>query len=309
MKKPTLVTAYINPDLDGVAGVVAYSEFLNETGKEAVAGIFGAPHDEAKYVLDRFHIPHPQTILNCDSFNEIILVDASDLRVLEGKVPPEKVVEIIDHRKINEADKFPNAEVQIELVGAAATLVAEKFMHNKVDISKESATLLYSAIISNTLNFKGTVTTERDKKAAEWLNKVAKLPESFWKEMFTAKSDLSGNKLAERIEGDFAWFAMGNKKVGIAQIEMIGAKNLLDTRNEEVIQTLNKIKKDMNLDYIFQNTIELENARNFFVAGDLETQKLLEKVLGVKFVNEIAEKPNLIMRKQIVPLLKDELEN
>lgn len=52
-------------------------------------------------------------------------------------------------------------------------------MKNNVDISKESATLVYGAIISNTLNFKGSVTTDRDKIAAEWLNKVAKLPEDF----------------------------------------------------------------------------------------------------------------------------------
>jgi len=199
--------------------------------------------------------------------------------------------------------------VQIELVGAAATLVAEKFMQKNVDISKESATLVYGAIISNTLNFKGSVTTDRDKIAAEWLNKVAKLPEDFWKDLFIAKTDLSGSKLAERIEGDFAWFVMGDKKVGIAQVEMIGAKQLVDERSGEIVKVLEKIKKEMSLDFIFQNTIELEDTKNFFVAQDSETQKLLEKVLKVQFAGMVAERPNLIMRKQIVPLLKQEIES
>ncbi len=306
--KPILVTCYVNPDLDGVAGAIAYAEYLQKIGKNAVAGIIGEPHDEVKYILDRYNFAYPQSIPNADEFYEVILVDASDLNGIEGKIAPEKVIEIIDHRKIHEADKFPNAKVQIELVGAAASLVAEKFMETNTPISKESAVLLYGAVISNTLNFKGGVTTDRDRKVAEYLNETAQLPDIFWKELFEAKSDLSGAKLAERIEGDFAWFVMGNKKVGIAQIEIIGARKLVTERDQDIVKVLNKIKSEMSLDYIFQNTIELEDSRNFFVAEDEATKSLLEKVLNVKFEGTVAERPNLIMRKQIVPLLKQELE-
>lgn len=306
--KPILVTCYVNPDLDGVAGAIAYAEFLQKTGKNVIAGIIGEPHDEVKYILDRFNFPYPQSISNANEFDEVILVDASDLNGIEGKIAPEKVIEIIDHRKIHEADKFPNAKVQIELVGAAASLVAEKFMETDTPISKESAVLLYGAVISNTLNFKGGVTTDRDRKVAEFLNKTAQLPDTFWKELFEAKSDLSGAKLAERIEGDFAWFVMGGKKLGIAQLEIIGARKLVTERDQDIVKVLNKIKNEMGLDYIFQNTIELEDSRNFFVTEDEETKHLLEKVLDVKFEGSITERPNLIMRKQIVPLLKQELE-
>lgn len=305
---PILVTAYVDPDLDGTAGAFAYAEFLQKTGREAVAGIMGKPHDEACYVLDRFQIPYPNIIEDANYFKEVILVDASDLSGLEGKIAPEKVIEIIDHRKINEADKFPNAKVQIELVGAAVTMVAEKFMEQHVSISRESATLLYAAIISNTFNFKGSVTTERDRVAAAWLNTTAQLPEDFWKDLFVAKSDLSGSKLKERIVGDFAWFVLGGKKVGIAQLEIIGAQQLLETRQEEVIIVLNELKQSLGLDIIFQNTIELVETKNFFVAPDLVVKTLLEKILNIHFVGDVAERPNLIMRKQIVPLLKEELE-
>lgn len=306
--KSILVTSYVNPDLDGVAGIIAYTEFLQKMGKNAVAGIIGKPHDEAKYTLNRFDFEYPKIIPNTDNFDEVILVDVSDLKELEGKISPEKVIEIIDHRKVHEADKFPKAKVQIELVGAVATLVAERFVQNNIKISKKSAMLLFSAIISNTLNFKGSVTTDRDKKVAEWLNRIAKLPKNFWKELFTAKSDLSGRKLAERIKSDFAWFVVSGKKVGIAQIEMIGAKKLIGERGKDIIQILEKLKAEMNLDFVFQNTIELEDCKNFLVANDVKIKELLEKIFNVKFSGISAEKSQLIMRKQIVPLLKQELE-
>jgi manganese-dependent inorganic pyrophosphatase len=187
--KQILITCYVNPDLDGVASAIAYAEFLHKSGKNTLAGIIGEPQDEAKYVFDSFNISYPKIINATDDFDEIILVDSSELNALEGKVSVEKVIEIIDHRKINEVDKFPSAKVQIELVGAAATLIAEKFMKSGVNISKESAILIYSAIISNTLNFKSSVTTNRDIKAAEWLQKIINLPDNYWEELFTAKSD------------------------------------------------------------------------------------------------------------------------
>ena len=306
--KPILVTCYVSPDLDGTAGAIAYAEFLTKTGVNCEAGIIGEPHDEAKYIFERFGFAYPKFIPNSDAYNQVIIVDASSLNGLEGKVTPEKVIEIIDHRKINEAEKFPDAKVQIELVGSAATLITEKFIQNTISISKESATLLYGAIISNTLNFKGTITTDRDKKAAQWLNSIIGLKEGFWKELFIAKSDLTGKKLEARIRGDFARFEIGGKKIGIAQIEIIGVKKLLTGRETEIQEVLNKIKAEMDLDLIFQNTIELEGGKNFFITNDTQAKNLLERVFDIKFIGNTAERPNLIMRKQIVPLIMNVLE-
>ena len=306
--KPILITGYVNPDLDAVAGTIAYCEFLKKTGKQATVGILGEIHEEARYILDKYKIKYPQTIKNADNFEEVILVDASDLIGIEGKIAPEKVIEIIDHRKIHEADKFPNAKIQIELVGSASTLVAEKFVLSNINISKESAILLCGAIISNTSNFKGGVATDRDRKAFEYLNKIAELPFDFSQELFKAKSDLFGAKLKERIFGDLAWFNMGNKKIGIAQIEMIGVEQLITERLREIIEILEEVKKEMKLDFIFQNTIDLEECKNYFIAEDREIQEILEKILNIKFKDLVAEREDIIMRKQVVPLLKEELE-
>jgi manganese-dependent inorganic pyrophosphatase len=305
--KPMLVTSYVDPDLDGVAGATAYAEFLRKTGTDAIAGFIGALQDEPSYMFEHFGFVAPTIVPNADDFDAVTLVDTSDPNELEGRVAPEKVTEIIDHRAVNEAAAFPNAKAHIELVGAAATLVAEKFMQSTVAPSKESATLLFAGIISNTLNLKGSMTTDRDRKAVAWLNRVAQLPEDFWRELFMAKSDLAGEKLAHRIESDFAWFVMSGKRVGIAEIEMIGAKKLLDERSGEVIQVLEKLKREMHLDIVFQNTIELEDMKTFLVASDPDTQQLLEKALGVHFTGVVAERPEAIMRKQIVPLLKASL--
>jgi manganese-dependent inorganic pyrophosphatase len=306
--KPILVTSYINPDLDGCACAIAYGELLQKIGNGVIVGIIGQLDDETKYILNRFNFEYPPIILNDNNFDDVILVDTSDIYGLKGKISPEKVIEIIDHRGINEINRFSRAKTQIELVGAAATLIAEKFIQNKIDISITSATLLYGAIISNTINFKSSVTTNRDEIAADWLNRLAKLPRDFWKDLFIAKSDLTDKKLNKRIEDDFTCFMIGKKKIGIAQLEVIGAKELIKKRSNKIVQSLEKIKKEMILDFIFLNTIELENPKNFFITQDSQTQSLLEKIFSIEFNGSVAVYPKLVLRKQIVPLLKEELD-
>lgn len=196
----TIVTCGRNPDLDGFACVVAYQEFLEKTNQQASMAIFGDVHEEALYVLNRFGFDFPKNDFRVikDS-TKVVLLDASEVRSLDKSIKPERIIEIIDHRKENDATLFPNAKINIDFVGACATLVAEKFKEQKIIPSFQSSVLLYSAIVSNTLNFKASNATLRDKAIADWLDESNKLPESFSREMFLAKSDLSGDKLQERI--------------------------------------------------------------------------------------------------------------
>lgn len=302
-----LVTAYERPDLDGTACAFAYAEFLQKSRKDAICGIFGNPHREAQFVLERFDIKSlgngEKLIGKADS---IIIVDASDLGGLSRKINPEKVVEIIDHRKVNQAGSFPNAKTQIEFVGAAATIIAEKFYSNRTKISEESAALLFSAIISNTVNFQANVTTERDKKMAKWLETRFDLSEDFIHEMFLYKSKFK-KPIKEILEDDFATFKF-NKTLGIAQLEIVNVDSFIDKELDKIKKALLEIKKKKSLDLIFLTCIDLEKAFNKLVVIDKDSQNLLEKSLNVKFENCIAKRHGIIMRKEIVPLIKSFLE-
>ena len=108
---------------------------------------------EVKWVVDTFGIRSLPEI-NPEQYGTIVLVDTSTLTTIDKRITPSQVVEIIDHRMIHDTSAFKNARVLIEIVGAAATLVAERFQKEKITPSNEAAILLHTAIISNTLNFK-----------------------------------------------------------------------------------------------------------------------------------------------------------
>lgn len=307
MNNKILITSYKNPDLDGTASAFAYSELLNKQGRDAVAGIFGNPHREAQFVLNKYSIKiNKVDVLNEENVN-IILVDNSDLEVLPNSTKPEQVIEIIDHRKINDSENFPNAKVQVELVGACATLIAEKFKQNNVVISKESAILLYSAIVSNTINFQGNVTTSRDKDMADWLLKQIELPTGFIHEMFISKSNFT-KPLKDILIEDFKAFQINNNKVGIAQLEIVNTGDYVKNNLAEIKNILFEIKQQQTLDYIFLNCIDLEGQGNTFVALNENDENLLNKALNVKFINSVAKGDHIFMRKEIVPLIKEVID-
>lgn len=298
-----VVTSYVQPDLDGYACAVAYTEFLNKTGKPAALRIFGIPHIEARHLLEKFGFRFEED--SSTPLDKVILVDASELKNLDEFIKPEHVVEVIDHRKFNDADSFINAKIQIELVGSAATLIAEKFYKNKVEISIPAATMLYGAIVSNTLNFRAKVTTERDKKMAQWLNEKLGLGQDFIDDMFRAKSNVEGENLAAAIDADFAHFDFGaGGKIGIGQLEIMDAQSIAESRKEEVLEALRHENTLEKLDRSFMSFIDLGAYCNIFVTDDADLQKILIDIFGVEFKNDVAVRPGYIMRKEITPLLK-----
>lgn len=303
-----IVTAYSNPDLDGAACAIAYAELLKKQGIGAQVALFGTPHREAQFVFKTFNIDTPaeaENILNQE--DKLILVDASDLRGISNLIDLKQVIEVIDHRKVNQANKFPNAKIQIELVGSCATLIAEKFLKEKVTIAPSSAALLYLAIISNTVNFQANVTTKRDKKICDWLVGQFNLPKNYVHKMFVAKSVFE-KPLKEVFGDDFATFEFHSKQLGIAQLEIVNADEFVYKNKDEIQQVLIKIKEERSLDLIFLSVIDVEKIRNIFVVVDDPSKKLLEQALGVRFENNILRQDGIMMRKTIVPMIKELLE-
>ena len=304
-----IVTSYKNPDLDGVACIFAYAEFLCKQGKNTIPVIAGKPHIEAKFVLDKFNIVNFTDIENIkECIKEVILVDTSDLRTLSGYIRPNQVIEIIDHRLTDELTEFPNATINIELVGSAATLIAEKFYESNTPISTESAWLLYSAIISNTINFQSKVTTSRDKNMASWLKDKIQVLSNYINKMFMAKSNFS-YLLKETIFDECAIFNINNQKIGISQLEILNASLFVKENLSKIKAILSSIKTSQSLDIIFLSLIDVEHAFNILIVLDQTSQNLIEKILKLKFKNSISKTENIIMRKEIIPLIREYLQS
>lgn len=304
----TLTTSYTNPDLDGVACAVAMAELLQRQGQDAHAGIFGQPSIEAKWFLETFAIPRPQDgrpILVAGA--EVVLLDASN--PLDLPFPVDVVIEIIDHRQTHQAAAFPNVRnTQIELVGSCATLVAERMRAAGIDPTRDTARLLSGAIASNTVNFRAPVTTDRDRTAFAWLAPIAALPSTFVRDMFTAKSNLSGGRLREALLGDYTVKEFGGHRIIWFQLEASGIAELYRTRRAEIETTMREARTNERCEYAPCGGIDLVEEKTYMLVIDPSTEELFGRALGVAFQNGIAVLDGLIGRKMMTPKIKAALE-
>src|SRR5690242_13997944 len=121
------VTSYRNPDLDGVATALTLARYLNEReGVNARATIVGRLDAETACAFGLIGLAPPEQVQVIPVDHDVYLVDTHHLRQIEGFIEPSRVVGIIDHHPGGDPTAFPRARIINELVGAAATLVAER---------------------------------------------------------------------------------------------------------------------------------------------------------------------------------------
>lgn len=299
-----IVTSYENPDLDGVSSMYAYSEYLNKTGIESNYYIKGQPKKEVEIVCDLFNI-QLDGIEKIENDYEVVIVDTNNLREVPF-INPDKITEFIDHHFENESSKrCTKAIKQIERVGAAATLVAERFKKMNIPISRNSAILLYYGIISNSINLKATITAQKDIQMANWLKEqCSEISEEKIKEIFTLKSKIEDDNLRVEMEAEMA-FDYNGESITIAQLEVANIEDFLKEKEEKIVKILKQIQQEKSIDYICINCVDILNAFNIILTIDDKTEELFNNLFGYRFENRRCKLNKIIQRKDLSKVIRE----
>jgi len=297
------VVSYHSPDIDGAACAIGYTEISEKLGTKVLATYFGDRSKEVEFVKKYTgYFPLIKHSSDYPEDAEFVVVDTSDPEALEKGINPEKVREVYDHRELVFTEKFKNAKLNIEKVGSCATLITELFKRNNLIPSPKVAIYLYSAIISNTVNFKNTVTTQRDIEAANWLKPIAKIPGDYIQKMFEYKSKIeSWEDLKFILDQDYATKVMGNKNLMMAQIEIAKLEAVVNKYWANIREWLEEIKKKEELDYTLFTGIDIVEGFNILIVVDEESDQFFSKALGMLNIGAGYKTKEIIMRKQIWP--------
>ena len=303
-----VVTTYINPDMDGISLMYAYTELLNKKGEQANYYFEGTMKKEVEIVLNKFNIKL-NNINKIEDTDKIVLVDTNYLTELSKYVKKENIVEIIDHHNRDSwLDDNTDIKLQIELIGAAATLVAERFKNENIGISRESAILLYYGIISNTMNLKIKLTSKKDVEMADWLKQqVPEITDKITTEIFVEKSEI-GNSLREEMEVEFKDQFM-SISWSMGQLEVANVENFLSKYENDIRKILNTVSEENDVDYISVNCMDIINGYSIIVAKDEETAKIISDAVGFEFKDLKAKTTELVSRKEIVKIIRDIYRN
>ena len=300
-----IVTSYEHPDLDGISSMYAYSEYLNKTGKESRYYVRENIKTEPHIVCDMFGI-ELDSVDEIEKDANIVLVDTNNPKMVPF-VNENKIVEIIDHHKLR-FDLPEYITYEIEEIGAAATLVADRFRKNNIPISRNSAILLYYGIMSNSFALKSSNTSQRDIEVAKWLEEQCKeISKEKIEVIFRSKSIFKA-PLKDEVEAVIP-LKCGDIRMTVGQLEIVDAKKFIAENKEELIEVCTYLIDRFKYDCLIINIIDTIGGYSILFSPNENTDKFIKDKFEYEIKNNIYVNSKLVQRKEIIKSLNLMLAN
>ena len=297
-----LVFGHKNPDTDTICSAIAYAELKNKLGKDVKAVRLGEVNEETKYALNYFKVEKPELVENVAG-KEIILVDHNERTQTADGFEEAKVLELIDHHRISNFNVDEPLYARVEPVGCTATIILKLFKENGLAPSKETAGLMLSAIISDTLLFKSPTCTQCDAKAGKELAEIAVVDlKEYGLEMLKAGTALGDKSEAELLNMDMKIFEIDGEKIGVAQVNTVNEAEVLERKEKLLAEIDNIIAKEGLKFFMLAITNILTNDSTALVSGN--GNDIIEKAFGEKVDSNLVTLKGVVSRKkQIIPPL------
>ena len=238
----------------------------------------------------------------------LILVDHNEVSQAVDNVENAEILEVIDHHRLGSLETVNPVFFRNEPVGCTATIIWQMFHEKGVEIPKNIAGLLLSAILSDTLVFRSPTCTILDQQAAKELAAIAKVnPEEHAKAMFTAGSTLRDKTPEEIFYNDFKTFDNNGLIIGIGQVTSMSQAEL-DEIALRMKPFLEKQYTEKGLDLAFFMLTNIIEEDTLMLCYGKSSAELVKSAFGVELKDNEAKMKRVVSRKkQVVPLIMDAL--
>ena len=301
-----LVFGHKNPDTDTITSSLVLSNLENKLGKNTVACRLGEINKETEYVLNYLGIEAPKLIdpAGVADGTDVMLVDHASNKESIDNLDNVNILKIVDHHKVALNTSYP-LYYRAEPVGCTETIMYKLYKENGVEIDKTIATLMLSAIISDTLLFKSPTCTEEDEKIARQLAKIAEIDiEDYGMKMLKAGTDLSSFSIDEILKLDAKEIDLKDVKSVINQVNTASIEDVM-TMKADLEAGINKVIDEKGLDLFVLLITDIVNSNSQVIALGNRAD-LVEKSYGVKLEDNTALLKGVVSRKkQVVPIMTE----
>ena len=224
----------------------------------------------------------------------IILVDHNQLDQSVPGIEEAEIVEIIDHHNLGTIGTKVPINFRSMPVGCTCTIIYNLYLENHVEIPKNIAGLMLSAILSDTLILKSPTTTELDKDISK-----------YGYDMLKAGSSIEKMSVEDVIYQDFKSYNVGTMNLGISQVITMDFDSISKNINTYV-KKLDEIAKGEYGAVALFITDVIKNGS--YVLFNTESQKLMENSFDQKLEEGTFIKDLVSRKKQMLPRIMDTLE-
>jgi len=300
------VFGHSNPDTDSVAAAISFANLLKAEGQDAVACMQSSAaklNPESTVVLEKFGLTAPEEITDAAG-KQVALVDFSDIGQAPAGITDAEVVAVVDHHKIGDITTNNPILFNAQPVGCTCTVLNEMYKMRGIEIPKDIAGAMLSAILSDTVNFKSPTCTDADKAAVADLKVVAGVDDTdaLFMDMLKAKSAVDGVPCKDLLFRDYKDFDMKGNKVGVGQLELATLDQVAAIR-DDLYKAMEEVKADGRHTVLLMLTDVVKEGTDLVVLSD--DNALIEGAFGAKLDGTSMWIDGMMSRKkQTVPNLQ-----
>ena len=304
-----LIFGHKNPDTDTIVSSVILENLLKKMGRDDVEAVrLGSLNKETEYVFNYLGLEPTRMITEVEEGQQVILVDHNEAaQSVDGRENAE-VVGVVDHHRVNDFSTMSPLYYIAKPYGCCATIIYELYKQNNVEIDKTIATLMLSAIISDTLLLKSPTVTKFDVDAYNELEKIAEVNgKEYGLDMLKAGTDISTFSAEEVINLDAKEFNEKGKKFCVAQVNTADIEDVF-SRKDELTFAMEKEINDKELNFFMFVITDIINTNSkVIVLG--KDKEVAEKAFGQKLDADDAMLLEGVVsrKKQIAPPILENL--
>ena len=244
-------------------------------------------------ILTRYHLLRPKR-------KRVVLVDHNEASQSVPGLEEAEIMEIIDHHRLADIQTGTPIYMRNEPVGSTNTIIAGMFQERGLMPSAGMAGMMAAAILSDTVMFKSPTCTERDKRMAERMARIANVSlDELGKAIFSASLDSKTAK--ELFFTDFKEFHIAGHDFAVAQITCVDSPSMAQ-RKDEFLTIMQQAAKKEKLDLVILmlTDVLLEGTQIIYVGED----DTIQQAFNVVPKENMAFLPHIMSRKkQVIPML------
>lgn len=239
---------------------------------------------------------------------KVILVDHNEKSQAVDGLEEAQILEVIDHHRIADFETIDPILFRNQPLGCTATIIAQMYDEQMVEITKEVAGLLCSAIISDTLIFSSPTCTPFDKMMAERLASIAGIDiKEYARKMFTAGSNLKDKKIEQVFYQDFKMFNAGKISFGVGQFNIMD-NGEIESLKDKIYQYMIKENENRGSDMMFFMLTNIMEKASTVVFCGKEAYKYVSKIFHKPETENTVYIENFVSRKkQFIPAVMNAL--
>ena len=285
-RRDDLECFHLDDFLDDVREVVSKSRHRNYPILDENEKVVGT--------LSRFHLLRPRR-------KRVVLVDHNEVSQSVPGLSQAEIMEIIDHHRLADIQTTNPIYVRNEVVGSTSTIIAGMYQEKGLMPSGKLAGLLAAAILSDTVMFKSPTSTDRDRRMAERMARIAGVQlDELGQFIFSENTNMS-KPAEELILTDFKEFHIAEHTLAVSQVTCVDSEKLL-TRRDEFLAVMDRLRVERGYSMlILMLTDVLVEGSHLLYLGD---EDIFRQAFSTELKDHACFLPGVVSRKkQVIPML------